>query len=181
MNDIQIAVEEFVQLSIHCARASVAASRRASARRAVAGVREGDFRATNPRFSSANLDANLQPVETLVAMAEAKSCRPGQLALAWHLAQPLEIAPIPGTKRAEFVRENIDATSVAISADEVAYLAEVFAPGRITGERYAATVTTCTVRSCLTTIARKVVSRIAAFPRTLAPNRIRPPPVRPSW
>lgn len=97
----------------------------------------GDFRATNPRFSSANLDANLQPVEELIAMAAAKRCRPGQLALAWLLAQPLDIAPIPGTKRAEFVRENIAATSVAISGDEVAHLSETFAPGRIIGERYA--------------------------------------------
>jgi aryl-alcohol dehydrogenase-like predicted oxidoreductase len=97
----------------------------------------GDFRATNPRFSSANLDVNLRPVEKLVAMAEAKGCHAGQLALAWLLAQPLDIAPIPGTKRAEFVRQNIAATSVAISADEVAYLSEAFAPGRITGERYA--------------------------------------------
>lgn len=97
----------------------------------------GDFRATNPRFSKDNLGANLQPVEKLVAMAEAKGCRPGQLALAWLLAQPLDIAPIPGTKRAEFVRENIAATSVAISADDVAYLSEAFSPGRITGERYA--------------------------------------------
>lgn len=97
----------------------------------------GDFRATNPRFSSANLAANLRPVGELAAMAEAKGCRPGQLALAWLLAQPLDIAPIPGTKRAEFVRENIAATGVAISADEVAYLSEVFSPDRITGERYA--------------------------------------------
>lgn len=97
----------------------------------------GDFRATNPRFSSDNLGTNLQPVETLVAMAEAKGCRPGQLALAWLLAQPLDTAPIPGTKRAEFVRENIAATSVAISADEVAHLSDAFAPGRIRGERYA--------------------------------------------
>jgi aryl-alcohol dehydrogenase-like predicted oxidoreductase len=98
----------------------------------------GDFRATNPRFAPSHLAANLQPVEELEAMADAKDCRPGQLALAWLLAQPLDIAPIPGTKRAEFVRENIGATNVAISADEVAYLSEVFAQGRITGERYAA-------------------------------------------
>ena len=97
----------------------------------------GDFRATNPRFSKSNLATNLQPVEELGAMAKAKGCRPGQLALAWLLAQPLDIVPIPGTKRAEFVRENIAATNVAISANDVAYLSEVFAPGRITGERYA--------------------------------------------
>ncbi|WP_064751509.1 aldo/keto reductase [Mycobacterium sp. URHB0044] len=97
----------------------------------------GDFRATNPRFSPTNLATNLRPVEELVAMAEGKGCRPGQLALAWLLAQPLDVVPIPGTKRAEFVRENVAATAVAISADETAYLSEVFAQDRIAGERYA--------------------------------------------
>jgi aryl-alcohol dehydrogenase-like predicted oxidoreductase len=64
--------------------------------------------------------------------------RAGQLALAWLLAQPLDVVPIPGTRRAEYVRENVDATNVAISIDEIAYLSEVFARNRIVGERYAA-------------------------------------------
>jgi aryl-alcohol dehydrogenase-like predicted oxidoreductase len=95
-----------------------------------------DFRATNPRFSAENLAINLAPVETLSAMADAKACRPGQLALAWLLAQPLDVVPIPGTKRIKYVEENLAATSVALSADEVAFLGDVFAPGRIAGERY---------------------------------------------
>ena len=99
----------------------------------------GDFRVTNPRFSAANLATNLLPVEALKALAAEKNCRPGQLALAWLLAQPLDVVPIPGTKRAEYVRENLAATNVAISADEVAYLADVFAPSRVVGERYAPT------------------------------------------
>jgi aryl-alcohol dehydrogenase-like predicted oxidoreductase len=98
----------------------------------------GDLRATNPRFSDDNLRSNLQPVNSLKALADEKGCRPGQLALAWLLAQPLDVVPIPGTKRVKYVRENIAATNVAISADEIAYLAEVFAPHRIVGERYAA-------------------------------------------
>lgn len=96
-----------------------------------------DFRATNPRFSAENLAVNLEPVQRLQSLAAEKGCSPGQLALAWLLAQPLDVVPIPGTKRIPFVRENIAATDVAISADEVALLAEIFAPGRITGERYA--------------------------------------------
>ena len=99
----------------------------------------GDFRVTNPRFSAANLATNLQPVEALKALAREKHCRPGQLALAWLLAQPLDVVPIPGTRRAEYVRENLAATGIAISADEVAYLADVFSPSRIVGERYAPT------------------------------------------
>jgi aryl-alcohol dehydrogenase-like predicted oxidoreductase len=99
---------------------------------------QGDIRATNPRFSGENLRSNLQPVDSLVALAQEKGCRAGQLALAWLLAQPLDVVPIPGTRRAEYVQENVEATNVAISIDEIAYLSEVFARNRIVGERYAA-------------------------------------------
>ena len=97
---------------------------------------DGDFRSTNPRFSAANLATNLQPVEALKALAAEKNCRPGQLALAWLLAQSLDVVPIPGTKRTEYVRENLAATNVAVSADEIAYLSDVFSPSRIVGDRY---------------------------------------------
>ena len=97
-----------------------------------------DFRASNPRFSADNLATNLEPVAALAELAADKGCRPGQLALAWLLAQPLDVVPIPGTKRIAYVRENLAATSVAISTDEVAYLSDIFAPGRIVGERYIA-------------------------------------------
>jgi aryl-alcohol dehydrogenase-like predicted oxidoreductase len=84
-------------------------------------------------------------------MAAAKGCRPGQLALAWLLAQPLDVVPIPGTKRVKYVQENLASTSVAISTDEIAYLGEVFTSSRIVGERYtaahASTVASSTVDS----------------------------------
>jgi aryl-alcohol dehydrogenase-like predicted oxidoreductase len=51
----------------------------------------------------------------------------------------LDVVPIPGTKRIRYVEENLAATSVAVSADEIAFLGDVFAPGRIAGERYNAT------------------------------------------
>jgi len=98
----------------------------------------GDIRATNPRFAAENLEVNLRPVNALKSLASEKGCRPGQLALAWLLAQPLDVVPIPGTRRIEYVRENVAANNVAISADETAYLAEVFASHRIVGDRYAA-------------------------------------------
>ena len=78
-----------------------------------------------------------EPGGQLVEIAGQTGHTPAQLALAWLLAQPLDVVPIPGTKRISFVRQNIAATDVAISADEVALLAEIFAPGRIAGERYA--------------------------------------------
>lgn len=95
-----------------------------------------DFRASNPRFAAGNLTANLEPVGVLTELAAEKGCTPGQLALAWLLAQPLDVVPIPGTRRTAHVRENFGATAVAISADEVAHLSAVFAPGRVVGERY---------------------------------------------
>jgi aryl-alcohol dehydrogenase-like predicted oxidoreductase len=98
---------------------------------ALAGRRDDVVLATNLR-------SNLQPVDSLVALAQEKGCRAGQLALAWLLAQPLDVVPIPGTRRAEYVQENVEATNVAISIDEIAYLSEVFARNRIIGERYAA-------------------------------------------
>lgn len=97
---------------------------------------EGDFRASNPRFSRDNIATNLQPVEALKAMADNKNCRPGQVALAWLLAKKFDIVPIPGTKRLEFVRENLAATNVAISQDEVAFLDLLFDPAKIAGSRY---------------------------------------------
>ncbi|MFC7674217.1 aldo/keto reductase [Mycolicibacterium sp. GCM10028919] len=97
-----------------------------------------DFRSSNPRFSADNLATNLKPVAALAELAADKGCQPGQMALAWLLAQPLDVAPIPGTKRVTYVKENLAATSVAISADEVGYLGEVFATGRIVGDRYTA-------------------------------------------
>ena len=72
-------------------------------------------------------------MQILTEMAVAKGRRPGQLALAWLLAQPLDVVPIPGTKRLQYVQENAAATSVAVSADEIAYLGDLYAPGRIVG------------------------------------------------
>lgn len=102
-----------------------------------ASFTDGDFRASNPRFAPENLERNFAPVEALKALTEQKQCRPGQLALAWLLAQPFSIVPIPGTKRAQYVEENLAVTNVAISRDEVAYLSAVFASGTIAGARYA--------------------------------------------
>ncbi len=96
-----------------------------------------DYRATDPRFAEANLATNLAPVEALAALAGAKACRPGQLALAWLLAQPFDIVPIPGTRRVEHVRENAAASAVALSQEEIAHISMLFAPERIVGERYA--------------------------------------------
>ncbi|QUQ67556.1 aldo/keto reductase [Kutzneria sp. CA-103260] len=95
-----------------------------------------DFRATLPKFEAANFAHNLRLVEGLKAFADERGHAPGQVALAWLLAQPYDIAPIPGTKRAKYAVENAAATAVPLSADDIAFLAELFDPAQVRGEQY---------------------------------------------
>ncbi|MGW0949543.1 aldo/keto reductase [Streptomyces sp. NPDC002623] len=97
---------------------------------------EGDVRATIPRFSEENRAANQALVDHVAALAKAKSASPGQVALAWLLAQQPWIAPIPGTRRVERLEENAGATQVALSADEVADLDATAARLGVHGDRY---------------------------------------------
>jgi aryl-alcohol dehydrogenase-like predicted oxidoreductase len=69
-------------------------------------------------------------------LAEAKNCAPGQIALAWLLAQQPWILPIPGTRRRGRVDENAGATQVALSADDVADLNDLAARVGVQGDRY---------------------------------------------
>ena len=62
-----------------------------------------------PRFQGEALDANLALVDKVREIAAAKGCTPGQLALAWVLAQGEDVAPIPGTKRVKYLEENVGA------------------------------------------------------------------------
>jgi aryl-alcohol dehydrogenase-like predicted oxidoreductase len=96
----------------------------------------GDIRATIPRFEAANIGANQALVEHVRALAEAKRCTPGQVALAWLLAQQPWIVPIPGTRRRERIDENTGATQVALSADEAADLDNLAARIGVQGNRY---------------------------------------------
>jgi aryl-alcohol dehydrogenase-like predicted oxidoreductase len=95
-----------------------------------------DFRTTLPKFNGDNYSHNLRLVDKLKAFSDQRGHTAGQVALAWLLAQPYAVAPIPGTKRAVYVRENAAASSVPLSADDVATLNEMFAPDRVCGEQY---------------------------------------------
>lgn len=99
---------------------------------------DNDFRRLSPRFQDGNLDANLRLVDAVTALAEAKGCKPGQVALAWLLAQGPDILPIPGTKRIPYLEENVGAASVALSPEEVAALSAAIPPGAASGDRYPA-------------------------------------------
>lgn len=95
-----------------------------------------DYRRNSPRFQGENFQKNLDLVEKIKALAQAKGCTPGQLALAWVLAQGKDIVPIPGTKRAAFLDENLDAASVALNEHELRQIDEILPAGLATGARY---------------------------------------------
>ncbi|WP_454778088.1 aldo/keto reductase [Georgenia muralis] len=96
----------------------------------------GDIRATIPRFAEENQAANAALVDHVRALAGAKGATPGQVALAWLLAQQPWIVPIPGTRRLERVEENAAATTVPLSADDVADLDALATRVGVRGNRY---------------------------------------------
>jgi len=93
-----------------------------------------DFRRNNPRFEDGNLDSNLAIVEKVEAVATSVGVRPGQVAIAWLLAQSDNIAPIPGTKRISYLEENVGADAVVLTAEQLAALSDIGSP---LGDRYA--------------------------------------------
>nr|WP_297458838.1 aldo/keto reductase [uncultured Halomonas sp.] len=86
-----------------------------------------DFRRNNPRFRGENLTHNLRLVEKVGQVADRHNATPGQVALAWLLAQDNNIVPIPGTRRSSYLRENIGALYLSLSADDLSDL-EAFLP-----------------------------------------------------
>ncbi len=97
---------------------------------------EGEIRARVPRFAAENLAANQALVDHVKALAEQRGATPGQVALAWLLAQHPFIVPIPGTRRRERIDENAGSTAVALSADDVANLDGLAERVGVAGERY---------------------------------------------
>ncbi|MGJ4843862.1 aldo/keto reductase [Leifsonia sp. Le1] len=93
-----------------------------------------DFRRFNPRFEGDNLEANIRIVEQVDAVAREVGATPGQVALAWLLAQGDDIAPIPGTRRVENLEQNVAADQLELSPEQLERLAAV-APA--VGDRYA--------------------------------------------
>lgn len=96
----------------------------------------GDFRNTVPRFSAENRKANQALVTLLQAIAARKRATPGQVALAWLLAQKPWIAPIPGTTRRHRLKENIGAADVELTRDDLADIERAAAAIPIHGARY---------------------------------------------
>lgn len=97
-----------------------------------------DSRRNYPRFQGENLQRNLDLVATVRDLATEKGCTPAQLALAWVLAQGPDIVPIPGTKRVQYLEENVGALDVALSAADLARIATSLPKDAAAGERYPA-------------------------------------------
>ena len=97
---------------------------------------EDDFRRRNPRFQGENFNKNLELVNAVRKIAEEKGILPAQLALAWVLAQGRDIVPIPGTKRVQYLEQNVAAATVELTADDLKRIDEVFPVGASAGERY---------------------------------------------
>ncbi|HWD85532.1 MAG TPA: aldo/keto reductase [Solirubrobacteraceae bacterium] len=95
-----------------------------------------DFRANNPRFRGENFKRNLELVDRVKELAGEHNCTPGQLALAWVLHQGDDIVPIPGTKRRKYLEENVEATEVQLSQEDLERIDEAAPVGVAAGDRY---------------------------------------------
>jgi aryl-alcohol dehydrogenase-like predicted oxidoreductase len=96
-----------------------------------------DFRRSSPRFQGENFAKNLEVLDQVVAIAERKGVTPSQLALAWVLAQGVDIVPIPGTRRIANLQENVAAVDIKLSDDDIAAIEQVAPAGVAAGQRYA--------------------------------------------
>lgn len=94
-----------------------------------------DFRAEFPRFSPENLAANFPVVELLRQWAQKKEATPGQVALAWLLAQKSWIVPIPGTRRRDHLDENLGAVRVQLTSEDLRQIEAAFSAITVHGER----------------------------------------------
>ena len=97
-----------------------------------------DYRRTSPRFQGDNFTRNLALVGKVRQCAADLGCSPGQLALAWVLAQGDDIVPIPGTRRRTYLDENVGALDVRLTPAQLAALAAEFPLNAAAGDRYPA-------------------------------------------
>lgn len=98
---------------------------------------EGDYRQKSPRFQGENFQKNLEVVDQVKAIAAAKGVTASQLAIAWLLAQGNDVVPIPGTKRLKYLEENVAATKITLTDQELEQIEAVAPHGVAAGDRYA--------------------------------------------
>ena len=94
-----------------------------------------DRRNHDPRWQAGNFEKNVDATAQLTQLAESKGITPAQLALAWLLAQGDDIVPIPGTRSARRIEENVGSVDVELSPEDLARIAEILPNGAF-GARY---------------------------------------------
>jgi aryl-alcohol dehydrogenase-like predicted oxidoreductase len=99
-------------------------------------IPEDDYRRYSPRFQGENFRKNLDLVIKVSEIAKRKGVKPGQLALAWVLAQGKDIVPIPGTTIPEHLKENIEALNIKLSDEDLDEINQVMPEGAASGLRY---------------------------------------------
>jgi len=97
---------------------------------------QDDYRRNSPRFQGENFHKNLDLVHRVEQIAREKGCKPSQLALAWVLAQDQNIVPIPGTKRRNYLEENVAAIDLQLTEEDKRRIDEIFPSGAAAGLRY---------------------------------------------
>jgi len=106
--------------------------------RSRADLNSDDWRLTNPRFSEENFPKNLKVVEDIKKIADGKKVTPGQVTLAWLLAQGHDIVPIPGTKNLKYLQENVEAAFIQLDKKEVDEIRAISESADVGGSRYPA-------------------------------------------
>jgi aryl-alcohol dehydrogenase-like predicted oxidoreductase len=104
--------------------------------RSIDDLAADDYRRHSPRFQGENFSKNLDLVARVTETARAREVTPGQLALAWVLAQGEDIVPIPGTKRRSYLEENAAASQIELTAEDLGRLDELAPKGTAAGMRY---------------------------------------------
>lgn len=102
----------------------------------IAGLKEGDFRKTLPRYNGEYLDNNQKLSAAFAKFATEKNCTPAQLAIAWVIAQGDNIIPIPGTKRRKYLEDNASAVDVSLSTSDLASIETIVQTYPNIGPRY---------------------------------------------
>ena len=105
--------------------------------RSIEDLAADDFRRTNPRFMGENFQKNLDLVEAVKNLAQARGVTAAQLALAWVLAQGDDLVPIPGTRRIATLEDNAAAVDIALTPEDMAAIDAIFPKDAASGERYA--------------------------------------------
>ena len=105
--------------------------------RSIEDLAADDFSRTNPRFMGENFQKNLDLVEAVKNLAQARGVTAAQLALAWVLAQGDDLVPIPGTRRIATLEDNAAAVDIALTPEDMAAIDAIFPRDAASGERYA--------------------------------------------